>query len=96
MPLRREGSRRTTLLLAPSRPLRANGKAYKVINIVMLWASAVEQGFAAPIWTTYKQAQELGAVDLMCCLCRKLSGALAFGAVRIACVGQLFPADPDR
>ena len=44
-----------------TRPLRANGKAYKGINIVMLWASAVEQGFAAPIWMTYKQAQELGA-----------------------------------
>lgn len=44
-----------------SRPLRANGKAYGGINIVMLWASAMEQGFTAPIWMTFKQAKELGA-----------------------------------
>lgn len=44
-----------------TQPLRANGKAYRGINVVMLWAAAVEQGFAAPIWMTYKQAQELGA-----------------------------------
>ena len=43
-----------------TRPLRANGQAYRGINIVMLWASAIEQGFAAPIWMTYRQAQELG------------------------------------
>ena len=27
----------------------------------MLWASAMEQGFAAPIWMTFKQALELNA-----------------------------------
>jgi len=43
-----------------TRPLRANGVAYRGINILMLWASAVEKGFAAPLWLTYKQAQELG------------------------------------
>jgi antirestriction protein ArdC len=26
----------------------------------MLWASTMKQGFAAPIWMTYRQAQELG------------------------------------
>lgn len=26
----------------------------------MLWGSAVEQGFSAPLWLTYKQPQELG------------------------------------
>lgn len=44
-----------------SRPLRANGKAYGGINIVMLWASAMEQGFSAPLWMTFKQAKALGA-----------------------------------
>lgn len=43
-----------------TRPLRANGVAYRGINVLMLWASAVEKGFAAPLWLTYKQAQELG------------------------------------
>ncbi|WP_372837479.1 ArdC family protein [Phaeovulum sp.] len=43
-----------------TRPLRSNGIAYRGINVLMLWASAVEKGFAAPLWLTYKQAQELG------------------------------------
>ncbi len=44
-----------------SRPLRHNGKPYGGINIVMLWASAMEQGFSAPLWMTFRQAKELGA-----------------------------------
>jgi hypothetical protein len=44
-----------------SRPLRANGIPYKGINVLMLWSEAVAQGFAAPIWMTFKQAMELGA-----------------------------------
>lgn len=44
-----------------SRPLRHNGKPYGGINVVMLWASAMEQGFSAPIWMTFRQAKELGA-----------------------------------
>lgn len=44
-----------------SRPLRGNGKPYGGINVVMLWASAMEQGFSAPIWMTFRQAKELGA-----------------------------------
>jgi len=43
-----------------SRPLRVGGKPYRGINIVMLWASAMEKGFSCPIWLTYKQAVELG------------------------------------
>ncbi len=42
-----------------SRPLRVTGKPYRGINIVMLWASAMENGFSCPIWLTYKQAVEL-------------------------------------
>ncbi|MCQ0987222.1 ArdC family protein [Jiella marina] len=43
-----------------TRPLRANGEAYRGINVIMLWSEAVTKGFAAPIWMTFKQAQELG------------------------------------
>jgi antirestriction protein ArdC len=44
-----------------TRPLRHNSQPYSGINILMLWASAMEQGFAAPIWMTFKQAVELNA-----------------------------------
>ena len=44
-----------------TRPLRHNGKPYRGINVLMLWGEAMAQGFACPIWMTYKQAQELGA-----------------------------------
>ena len=30
------------------------------INVLMLWAEAVEKGFAAPVWMTFKQSLELG------------------------------------
>ena len=43
-----------------SRPLRAGGKAYRGVNILMLWASAMECGFNSPLWMTYRQAVELG------------------------------------
>ena len=42
------------------RPLRANGQPYRGINVLMLWGAACERGYNAPIWMTYKQAQELG------------------------------------
>ena len=32
-----------------TRPLRHNGMPYSGINILMLWASAIEQGFASPM-----------------------------------------------
>jgi antirestriction protein ArdC len=44
-----------------TRPLRHNGLPYQGINVVMLWSAAVAQGFAAPIWMTFRQAQELKA-----------------------------------
>jgi antirestriction protein ArdC len=44
-----------------SRPLRHNGQPYSGINILMLWAASVAEGFVAPIWMTYRQATELGA-----------------------------------
>jgi antirestriction protein ArdC len=44
-----------------TRPLRANGVPYRGINVVMLWSAAMEKGYAAPIWMTFKQAQEFKA-----------------------------------
>src|SRR6202162_1620646 len=44
-----------------TRPLRHNGKPYSGINVLSLWASAMAQNFAAPIWITFKQAWELDA-----------------------------------
>ena len=44
-----------------TRPLRHNGVPYSGINILMLWAEAMDKGFAAPIWMTFKQALELNA-----------------------------------
>lgn len=42
-----------------TRPLRYNGMPYSGINVLSLWASAMVQNFAAPIWMTFKQATEL-------------------------------------
>lgn len=44
-----------------TRPLRHNGEPYTGINVLTLWASSTAQGFAAPVWMTYRQATELGA-----------------------------------
>ena len=45
---------------AVSRPPGHNGQPYSGINVLILWASAMERRFAAPIWMTFKQALELG------------------------------------
>lgn len=44
-----------------TRPLRHNGKAYRGINILMLWGTASTNGFTSPYWLTFRQAQKLGA-----------------------------------
>ena len=44
-----------------TRPLRHNGVPYSGINILMLWAEAMDKGFTAPIWMTFRQASELNA-----------------------------------
>ncbi len=44
-----------------TKPLRHNGIAYSGINLLMLWAASIEQGFISPHWMTFKQAKELGA-----------------------------------
>jgi antirestriction protein ArdC len=44
-----------------TRPLRRNGVAYRGINVLMLWSAAMDKGYAAPVWMTFKQAMELNA-----------------------------------
>src|ERR1700704_5591261 len=44
-----------------TRPLRHNGTPYSGINILMLWASSVEQGFGSASWMTFKQAVDMNA-----------------------------------
>lgn len=44
-----------------TQPLRFNGQPYSGINILSLWMSATTQGFADPIWMTFRQAVELNA-----------------------------------
>ena len=43
-----------------TRPLRHNLVPYNGINVVMLWSAAEIAGYSAPIWMTYRQAQEIG------------------------------------
>jgi len=43
-----------------SRPLRSTGQPYSGINVILLWAEAVNRGFTAPIWITFRQALALG------------------------------------
>ena len=43
-----------------TKPLRHNGTPYRGMNILLLWGEAMAKGYTAPIWMTYKQAQELG------------------------------------
>src|SRR6516165_7872038 len=44
-----------------TRPLRGNGVPYQGINVLMLGSAAIEKGYTAPIWMTFKQALELKA-----------------------------------
>jgi antirestriction protein ArdC len=41
-------------------PLRANGKPYRGVNVLILWMEAMANGYAAAFWMTYRQAGELG------------------------------------
>jgi antirestriction protein ArdC len=41
-------------------PRRANGKAYRGVNVLILWMEAMAHGYTARSWMTYRQAAELG------------------------------------
>jgi len=43
------------------RPRRFNELPYNGINVLMLWSAAMEKGYAAPLWMTFKQALEFNA-----------------------------------
>lgn len=45
---------------AVSRPLRHNFQPYSGVNVLLLWAEAIDKGYSAPVWMTFRQALELG------------------------------------
>jgi len=36
------------------------GRAYSGVNVLLLWGAAHDRAYCAPLWLTYKQAQEVG------------------------------------
>jgi antirestriction protein ArdC len=42
------------------RPLKADGKPYQGVNVLILWMTARLNGYASPFWLTYNRAQALG------------------------------------
>ena len=42
-------------------PRRHNGIPYRGINVLILWAEAIDRGYNQSLWMTYRQALELGA-----------------------------------
>lgn len=44
-----------------SLPRRSNGETYRGVNVLMLWSTAVTNGYASPYWITLRQANQLGA-----------------------------------
>ncbi len=47
--------------VSPVLPRRANGEAYRGVNVIMLWSASITKGFVSPYWLTLKQANQLGA-----------------------------------
>jgi antirestriction protein ArdC len=45
-----------------TRPLRHNGQPYTGMNTLLLWSEGAMRGFSSPMWMTFKQALEIGAV----------------------------------
>jgi antirestriction protein ArdC len=43
-----------------TRPRRHNGTSYRGINVLLLWSEALNRGYSASLWMTYRQALELG------------------------------------
>lgn len=43
-----------------SLPERFNGEAYRGINILMLWATAMAMDYSSARWMTFNQAKQLG------------------------------------
>jgi antirestriction protein ArdC len=42
-------------------PRNVTGRAYRGVNVPLLWAAAEAFGYASPVWATYRQWQERGA-----------------------------------
>jgi antirestriction protein ArdC len=44
-------------------PHNAGSGTYSGINVLILWTSAIEQGFSSQRWLTYRQAEAAGAMS---------------------------------
>ncbi len=44
-----------------TKPLRSNAVPYRGINVLLLWAEAVDKGYHSPFWITFRQAHEWNA-----------------------------------
>src|SRR5271166_302971 len=42
------------------KPLQFDGTPYRNINILTLWAEAIDKGYMSPYWMTFNQAHKLG------------------------------------
>jgi antirestriction protein ArdC len=42
-------------------PVNTDGRAYRGLNIILLWGSAMAKGYSRPIWGTFKKWEKLGA-----------------------------------
>ena len=42
-------------------PLRATSEAYRGIDTILLWCTAMTQAYQSPYWLIYRKTQELGA-----------------------------------
>lgn len=61
MPWRKPWTNTTTPSASIVRPMRLRGIPYRGINVLLLWASAVTNGYTSPTWMTYRAALNLGA-----------------------------------
>ncbi|MBX3484446.1 zincin-like metallopeptidase domain-containing protein [Phenylobacterium sp.] len=68
-----------------SRPLRHDGTPYTGINVVLLWSEAVDRGYTASTWMTFRQALALGG-----CVRKGERGSIVVYA------NQLLRADTDE
>lgn len=39
----------------------SSGQRYRGINVLVLWAAAIQHGYSTPLWATYRQWLSLGA-----------------------------------
>src|SRR4051812_38019153 len=43
-------------------PVNQDGRHYRGLNVVLLWAAAIDKGYAAPVWGTFKAWKGKGGI----------------------------------